>query len=149
MSVQELRRLFHARHASPAQQALRLRWSRWRRGHQATARRGHRARRAREDPPHAAPDPPVAAVPDTPPLTDAAWARITPLLPASRRRGKPWRDHRRVLGGSVRVMRHGAAWRALPEECGSWQTAHSRYQRWRGDGTWDRIRAALHATDAS
>ena len=32
-------------------------------------------------------------------LTDAAWARIAPLLPPDPRRGQRWRDHRAVLNG--------------------------------------------------
>lgn len=43
----------------------------------------------------------------------------------------------------LRVMHTGAAWRELPAEYGTWQTCHSRYARWRFDGTWARILAAL------
>jgi hypothetical protein len=32
-------------------------------------------------------------------LTDQVFAGVWPLLPADSRRGKPWRDHRQVLGG--------------------------------------------------
>ena len=32
-------------------------------------------------------------------LTDAAWARIAPLLPPDPRRGEKWRDHRTVING--------------------------------------------------
>ena len=32
-------------------------------------------------------------------LTDEAWARIAPLLPANGRRGGRWRDHREVVDG--------------------------------------------------
>jgi len=31
-------------------------------------------------------------------LTDPAFSRVQPLLPTDSRRGKPWRDHRQVLG---------------------------------------------------
>jgi transposase len=103
---------------------------------------------ARRHPPPEAPDPPVVAVPGTPALTDAAWARVVPLLPANARRGKRWRDHRRVLGGILWVMPTGAPWREVPEAFGPWQTVHSRYRRWRRDGTWARVVRCLQASGA-
>jgi hypothetical protein len=36
-------------------------------------------------------------------------------------------------------------WRDLPDELGSFQTAHKRLLRWAVDGTWERILAALLA----
>jgi transposase len=83
------------------------------------------------------------AVPGTPALTDAAWARVAPLLPARGRRGRPARDHRAVLAGILWVMRAGAGWREVPSDLAPWQTANTRYTRWRRDGTWDTILAAL------
>ena len=85
----------------------------------------------------------VVAVPGTPPLTDAGWERVSRLLPANGRRGGQWRGHRQVLGGILWVMRAGAAWRELPAAFGAWQTAYDRFSRWRRDGTWDHILAAL------
>ncbi|OOC01998.1 IS5 family transposase [Amycolatopsis azurea DSM 43854] len=35
--------------------------------------------------------------------------------------------------------RTGAPWRDLPEQYGSWKTAHERLRKWTADGTWDRI----------
>jgi transposase len=40
-------------------------------------------------------------------------------------------------------MRTGAAWRELPAEFGACKTTHDRYTRWRRDGAWARILAAL------
>ncbi|MFC6507873.1 transposase [Promicromonospora citrea] len=49
-------------------------------------------------------------------LTDAAWARIEPLLPsADGRRGGRWRDHRRVINGILGRLRTGAPWRAVED----------------------------------
>lgn len=139
----EVRRLLAALRMPPDQRAARVRWSDWRRAHRATAGRCHRGRRARR-PPAPSNAPLVAvAVPGTPALTDAAWARIAPLLPVGGRRGKQWRDHRAVLAGILWVMRHGASWRDMPLTFAPWHTAHTRYTRWRRDGTWHAIRAAL------
>src|ERR671920_112004 len=72
-------------------------------------------------------------------LTDAAWARIEPLLPARGGRGRQWRDHRQVLNGILWKLRTGAPWRDLPERYGPWRTCYDRFVRWRRDGTWDRL----------
>ncbi|MEV7069215.1 transposase [Streptomyces collinus] len=45
--------------------------------------------------------------------------------------------------------RTNSPWRDLPDELGSFQTAHKRLIRWAVDGTWEMILAAvLAATDA-
>jgi transposase len=72
-------------------------------------------------------------------LTDTAWARIDPLLPAVRGRGRRWRDHRQVINAILWKLRTGAPWRDVPERYGPWKTAHERLRRWTADGTWDRI----------
>jgi transposase len=74
-------------------------------------------------------------------LTDAAWAQIALLLPMTRRRGRQWSDHRRVINGILWKVRTGAPWRDLPERYGPWQTCYDRFVRWRRDGTWDRLLA--------
>ena len=146
LSVPETRRLVATLAAPPAERDRLLRWSRWRRAHQATARRGHTARRGRDGTPLADHAPPVVAVPGTPVLTDKGWARVAALLAAaSRPTGRPPRDHRPIVAGILWLMRRGASWREVPAAHGPWQTLASRYQRWRRDGTWARIMACLAA----
>ncbi len=82
-------------------------------------------------------------MPGTPALTEEAWARVSPPLPTRGRRGKQWRDHRAVLAAILLVVRTGASWREVPPGLAPWQTANTRYTRWRRDGTWARILAAL------
>lgn len=53
-----------------------------------------------------------------------------------------------MLTGMLWVARTGASWRALPAPFGPWQTVHSRYQRWRTAGIWQRILDVL-ATDTA
>jgi transposase len=72
-------------------------------------------------------------------LTDAAWARIAPLLPADPRRGQKWRDHRAVLDGILWKLSTGVPWRDVPARYGPWQTLHGRLLRWQRDGTWARL----------
>ncbi len=72
-------------------------------------------------------------------LTDAAWTQIEPLLPVRGRRGGQWQDHRRVINGILWKLRTGAPWRDVPDRYGPWQTCYDRFNRWRRDGTWDRL----------
>ena len=48
-------------------------------------------------------------------LSEAAWARIEPLMPQAEGGCRPWGDHRRVVEGIVFRYRTGGAWRDLPE----------------------------------
>ena len=75
--------------------------------------------------------------------------RIEPLMPADPVRGRRWADHRRTLEAIAWKYRTCSPWRDLPDELGSFQTAHKRLIRWAMDGTWERILAAvLSAADA-
>ena len=78
-------------------------------------------------------------------LTDQVLARVQPLLPANSRRGKPWRDHRQVLGGILWKLHTSRPWRDVPERFGPWQTCYGRLRRWQRDGTWPRLWALLAA----
>lgn len=80
-------------------------------------------------------------------LTDVAWQRIEPLLPAQPARGGRWLDHRTVLNGMLWKLATGAPWRDLPERYGNWKTVYERYRRWAADGTFDRILAHLQVHD--
>ncbi|MFD0332300.1 IS5 family transposase [Streptomyces erythrogriseus] len=77
------------------------------------------------------------------------WDRIEPLMPADPVRGRRWADHRRTLEAIGWKYRTCSPWRDLPDELGSFQTAHKRLIRWAMDGTWEHIFAAvLSAADA-
>ncbi len=83
-------------------------------------------------------------------LTNAAWARLRPLLPQSGQRGGQWRDQRQVINGILWRLRVGAPWRDVPARYGPWQTCYDRFVRWRRDGTWERLLAlAQSAADAA
>lgn len=151
LTVPEARRLLGMAGGTDEQQRPHLRWSHWRRMHQATAKRCHTARRARCHPPPtpAAPAPITVPIPGTPALTDALWARLVPLLPPCEGgRGRRPGEHRPILAGLLWMMRAGVGWREIPARFGAWQTLYSRYRLWCRDGTWARIVMALPPTEA-
>ena len=140
----EVRRLLLALAERGEHRAHRLRWSVWRRAHQARANRCHAARRAREraQRPEASADQRVA--PALVELTDAEWARLGPLLPPQRPRvGRPRHDHRTVLGGILWVVRNRASWRDMPLRFGKWERAYRRYRLWSDTGLWERLLQTL------
>ena len=80
-----------------------------------------------------------------PNLTDAEWQKIKPLL-AVRKAGRRRVDDRMTVAGIVLSLRTGCPWRELPAAYGNPNTLMSRYNRWKQDGTIDRITAALGFT---
>ena len=76
-------------------------------------------------------------------LTDEQWASLKDLLPPPLARGRPRSDLREVLNAIFWLLRTGAPWRDLPERYGPWQTVYDWFNRWRRDGTWDRMLQAL------
>lgn len=150
----EVRRLLRLLTEPPERHGFLLRWSRWRRAHQAVARRGHIAARARAQPvagvrDRPAPPPRPAERPLPGELTDAAWARVQPLLPPRAPVGRPPRDTRTMLAGVLWVLRTHASWRALPPEYGPWRTVYGRHRLWAARGLWPRILDALDDTPTS
>jgi transposase len=148
--VPEVRRLLLALAERGERRAHRLRWSRWRRAHQARANRCHATRRAHARARRAA-VPATRRAPALAELTDAEWARLWPLLPPQRPRvGRPRHDHRLVLGGILWVVRNGASWRDLPLRFGKWERAYKRYRLWSDTGLWERLLSVLRsATDGA
>jgi hypothetical protein len=147
--VPEVRRLLLALAERGARRAHHVRWSRWRRTHQARANRCHATRRAHER----SLQPDIPAAQRIPPalveLTEVEWARLQPLLPPRRpRAGRPRHDDRTVLRGILWVVRNGASWRDLPRRFGKWERAYKRYRLWPDTGLWERLLNALRSATA-
>ena len=75
-------------------------------------------------------------------LSDAQWKLIEALLPVQKRGGR-WNDHRLVFDGILWILRTGSPWRDLPERYGKWGSVYHRFNRYRKDGTFDRVLKAL------
>src|SRR5918911_464374 len=77
-------------------------------------------------------------------LSDDEWHCISPHLPEHACRGRP-RIHglRPILDAVFYVLKSGCPWRMLPREFPPWKTVYDWFRRWRIDGTWERLNAAL------
>jgi Putative transposase of IS4/5 family (DUF4096) len=134
--------------------AFRLRWSAWRRAHQALAARYRKASRAakralrREAAVQDGTGPSTTTLcAEGAPLTDEEWEMVDPLLPNKPPAGRPYNDHRTVLGGIMWVARTGSSWREMPEEFGKWESAYRRHELWVKQGLWPRLLRALGEED--
>jgi hypothetical protein len=104
---------------SAQERNFRLGWSLWRRAHQAVAARCKKVCRAtgeilrsREEPLEGHTGPKVSSVlpPEgAAPLTDEEWKIVEPLVPHKPPAGRPYHDHRTVLGGILWVARTGSS----------------------------------------
>src|SRR5262245_43689049 len=73
-------------------------------------------------------------------LTDAQWARIEPLLLPEPGGGRPRKtDPRDVFDAILYITRTGCQWRYLPIDFPPKSTVWRYFDRWRRDGTLDRI----------
>ena len=75
-------------------------------------------------------------------VTDEQWELLKNLFPRQSRGGQ-WLDHRIMLNGMLWILRSGTPWRDLPERYGKWQSVNHRFNRWRRDGTFDRVLKSL------
>src|SRR5438093_13372725 len=77
-------------------------------------------------------------------LTDEQWAIIKPLLPPAKTGGRPRTvDLREVVNTLFYQARTGVQWDFLPHDLVPKGTAYDYFERWRDDGTWQKILDAL------
>ena len=148
-TVPEVRRLVLAMAAPEGRRRFLLRWSAWRRAHQAVAARCRKAslaaKRATRQALGTGGPLKVATIPsEEAHLTEEQWDLVHSLLPPQRGGiGRPPNDHRIVLGGILGVARAGCSWREMPEEYGDFTTAYGRWRAWKERGLWQRILGVL------
>ena len=80
-------------------------------------------------------------------LTDAEWLVLKRLIPPAKPGGHPRTvDMREILNGLFYVSRTGCGWRSLPHDLPPWSTVYDYFRRFRKEGTWARLNAALRET---
>jgi len=78
-------------------------------------------------------------------LTDDEWALVGPLIPPAKRGGrKRTRDERDLVNGLMYVLSTGCQWRYVPKDLPPKSTLHEYLDRWRYDGTINKIHHALY-----
>jgi putative transposase len=77
-------------------------------------------------------------------LTDAQWTILEPLVPPSKRGGRPRTvDMREVINTILYINRTGCQWEMLPHDLLPKSTVYEYFAQWRDDGTWARFVDAL------
>src|ERR671913_524681 len=77
-------------------------------------------------------------------LTDAEWECLELYVPPPNKRGRPKTySSRQVLNAIFYVLKSGCAWRLLPRDFPPWETVYWWFRRWRIDGTFERLNAAV------
>jgi len=77
-------------------------------------------------------------------LTDAEWHVLAPHLPPASPCGRPRvHSYREILDAIFYVLRSGGAWRLVPHDLPPWQTVYPYFRKWRLEGLWARLNAAL------
>ena len=78
-------------------------------------------------------------------LTDDEWALVGPLIPPAKRGGrKRTRDERDLVNGLIYVLSTGCQWRYVPKDLPPKSTLHEYLDRWRYDGTINKIHHTLY-----
>jgi transposase len=73
-------------------------------------------------------------------ITDAAWKKLSPHLPGQVGQwGRVAKDNRNFINAVFWILRTGAPWRDLPPDYGKWGTINQRFNRWRANGTWEKL----------
>ena len=70
-------------------------------------------------------------------LTEAQLDCVRPYFPRSH--GRTRVDDRRVISGTIHVIRNVLRWRDAPKVCGSQKTLYNRFVRWSRMGIFDRM----------
>jgi transposase len=82
-------------------------------------------------------------------LNNDEWSLLAPfLIEKGPKRGRPPRDHRRVLDGVVWIARTNSPWRDLPQEYGNWSSVYRQFLRWTRLGLFEPMIAAAVTFEA-
>ena len=77
-------------------------------------------------------------------LTDAQWSLIEPMIPKSKRGGRPrTTDVREVVDAILYRTRTGCQWRNLPHDFPPWGTVYHYFSNLKKVGRWRKIHDAL------
>jgi transposase len=75
-------------------------------------------------------------------LTLPQFEVLDELLPTSKTRQGVVSRHL-LVNGILYQLKNGCQWRDLPGDFPKWQTVYSQFRRWRINGVWEEVLAAL------
>jgi putative transposase len=74
------------------------------------------------------------------------WQLISDFFPANHKgRPRKW-EMWQIINAILYVVRTGCQWRMMPKDLPPWQTVYGYFRRWKKQGLWERINAALVRT---
>jgi putative transposase len=77
-------------------------------------------------------------------LTEKAWQRLEPLVPAPQPGGRPATYPRReIVTASFSRLRTGCCWRLFPPDFPPWRSVFYYCWQWRQAGGWEKIHDTL------
>jgi putative transposase len=77
-------------------------------------------------------------------VTDEEWEILEPLIPGEKPEGRPQEIKRReIVNAILYVLRGGCPWRMIPHDLPRWFTAYWYFRRWKQQGIWEQVNAAL------
>jgi len=77
-------------------------------------------------------------------LTEAEWAKLEPLIPAPKGRGRPLTYERReIVNAILYLLRSGCSWRMLPHDLPPYRIVYWYFMHWRNGGLFEQINDAL------
>jgi len=76
-------------------------------------------------------------------LTDYQWGVLCAYIPPTHGGRKRTIDMRAVINGLRYVLKTGCQWRMIPHEYPPWQTIYYYFDKWKRDGTIEKIHDAL------
>jgi len=77
-------------------------------------------------------------------VTDSQWKIIEPLLNPKGKSGPKFSNLRSTFNALCYQLRTGCMWRYIPKEYGDNEAIWSQFRRWRDNGVWAEVLAALH-----
>lgn len=73
-------------------------------------------------------------------LTDEQWNIMASFIPSDALTGRPRRlSLREITDAVLYIVRAGCAWRLLPHDFPAWQSVYYYFNKWKKNGTWERI----------
>ena len=77
-------------------------------------------------------------------LSDDEWECLQLHVPAPNKLGRPrTHDTPEILNAIFYILKSGCPWRLVPKDFPPWETVYWWFGRWRMDGTFERLNAAL------